>query len=83
MRRTIRSVAVSRLERSPFVLTPIKDTMSSRPGIITDLEMPRMGGDALIAHAKTICAEVPCFIVSGIALNSLPPGTRRWVRICE
>jgi DNA-binding NtrC family response regulator len=47
--------------------------------IISDLEMPRMGGDALIAFAKTINPCVPCFIVSGndIGTVNLPPGVKR------
>jgi CheY-like chemotaxis protein len=47
--------------------------------IITDLEMPRMGGDGLIHNAQDINASVPCFIVSGNALSpsNLPKGTRR------
>jgi CheY-like chemotaxis protein len=47
--------------------------------IITDLEMPRMGGDGLIQSAQVIDASVPCFIVSGNALSpsNLPKGTRR------
>lgn len=48
-------------------------------GIITDLEMPRLGGDALITRAKAINSAVPCFIVSGISLNTLPPGCERCV----
>jgi CheY-like chemotaxis protein len=47
--------------------------------IITDQEMPRMGGDALIWNVQAINASVPCFIVSGneIPLSRLPTGARR------
>ena len=47
--------------------------------IVTDLEMPRMGGEALIANAKLVDPDVPCFIVSGndVLRSNLPPGARK------
>jgi CheY-like chemotaxis protein len=47
--------------------------------IITDQEMPRMGGDALIAKSRVINPSVPCFIVSGneISPSHLSVGARR------
>jgi CheY-like chemotaxis protein len=47
--------------------------------IITDLEMPRIGGDVLISSAKAVNPFLPCFIVSGneIPFLRLPTGTRR------
>lgn len=51
----------------------------SCPGVITDLEMPLMGGNALIGHVQSLCPGKPCFIVSGndLSHNQLPPGTIR------
>jgi CheY-like chemotaxis protein len=48
-------------------------------GVLTDLEMPRMGGNALIDRLKQICPSMPCMIVSGnnIAVESCPPGALR------
>mmetsp|Transcript_3726 Transcript_3726/g.5773 ORF Transcript_3726/g.5773 Transcript_3726/m.5773 type:complete len:814 (+) Transcript_3726:85-2526(+) len=42
-------------------------------GLITDLEMPRMGGDALIQEVKALRPTLPCVIVSG---NEIPIGSR-------
>ncbi len=49
--------------------------------IITDLEMPRMGGDALIAAANAINPDLPCYIISGsnIPAVKLPRGAKRSV----
>lgn len=49
------------------------------PGVISDLEMPVMGGEALIANIQTFCPGKPCFIVSGneIPSDKLPPGVLR------
>jgi CheY-like chemotaxis protein len=49
--------------------------------VITDLEMPKMGGDTLVANMRDNFPEVPCFIVSGndISLETLPRGARRAV----
>jgi CheY-like chemotaxis protein len=52
---------------------------ASCAGVITDLEMPKMGGDALISKVQELCPGKPCFIVSGndITPDKLPKGTRR------
>ncbi|CAN0392307.1 unnamed protein product, partial [Ectocarpus fasciculatus] len=51
-------------------------------GIITDLEMPNLGGDALIAMATSISPDLPCYVVSGndIAPVNLPQGARRAIK---
>jgi CheY-like chemotaxis protein len=48
-------------------------------GVITDLEMPKMGGGALIEQVRRIRPTLPCYIVSGneIARVNLPAGARR------
>lgn len=48
-------------------------------GVITDLEMPKMGGDALIAKVQELSPGKPCFIVSGndITSDKLPKGALR------
>eukprot|EP00602_Paraphysomonas_sp_CaronLab_P011912 CAMPEP_0185041904 /NCGR_PEP_ID=MMETSP1103-20130426/41765_1 /TAXON_ID=36769 /ORGANISM="Paraphysomonas bandaiensis, Strain Caron Lab Isolate" /LENGTH=676 /DNA_ID=CAMNT_0027581837 /DNA_START=129 /DNA_END=2159 /DNA_ORIENTATION=+ len=48
-------------------------------GVITDLEMPKVGGDALIASIKEMCPTTPCVLVSGndIGVDKLPLGTMR------
>jgi CheY-like chemotaxis protein len=48
-------------------------------GIITDLEMPKMGGDALIKAAKVIRASLPCVIVSGnhLSADQIPEGASK------
>lgn len=55
------------------------DNMDSCFGVLTDLEMPRMGGNALIDRLKQICPHMPCMIVSGnnIAVESCPAGALR------
>jgi len=55
------------------------DNMDNCFGVLTDLEMPRMGGNALIDRLKRICPSMPCMIVSGnnIAVESCPPGAMR------
>ncbi len=52
---------------------------STCAGIITDLEMPKMGGDALIAKVQELSPGKPCFIVSGndISADKLPQGALR------
>jgi CheY-like chemotaxis protein len=52
---------------------------ASCAGVITDLEMPKMGGEALIAKVHELCPGKPCFIVSGndITREKLPPGAIR------
>lgn len=47
--------------------------------VITDLEMPKQGGDAVIRHVTSISPTIPCFLVSGndITLDNLPKGTQR------
>lgn len=47
--------------------------------VITDLEMPKLGGDAVIRHVLSKDRDMPCYLVSGndIPLDSLPRGTRR------
>ena len=47
--------------------------------LITDLEMPKMGGDTLVTLMRDSYPDIPCFIVSGndISLETLPPGARR------
>eukprot|EP00602_Paraphysomonas_sp_CaronLab_P001673 CAMPEP_0185033486 /NCGR_PEP_ID=MMETSP1103-20130426/22467_1 /TAXON_ID=36769 /ORGANISM="Paraphysomonas bandaiensis, Strain Caron Lab Isolate" /LENGTH=735 /DNA_ID=CAMNT_0027569767 /DNA_START=376 /DNA_END=2583 /DNA_ORIENTATION=+ len=42
-------------------------------GLITDLEMPRMGGDALIQQIKMMCPTLPCVVVSG---NEIPASAK-------
>ena len=46
--------------------------------IITDLEMPKMGGDVLILQARQINPQLPCYVVSGtdIGAVNLPSGAR-------
>lgn len=34
-------------------------------GVVTDLEMPKMGGEGLICHVKSINPDIPCVVVSG------------------
>ena len=48
-------------------------------GIITDLEMPKMGGVALIEESLKIKPLLPCVVVSGndSITHSLPPGAFR------
>jgi DNA-binding NtrC family response regulator len=48
-------------------------------GVITDLEMPKMGGGALVEVARSVNPSLPCYIVSGneIAQVNLPAGVRR------
>lgn len=57
----------------------IKENHASCAGILTDLEMPNVGGDALIALATEIDPDLPCYVVSGtdIAPVNLPQGARR------
>lgn len=57
----------------------IKRHHSVCSGVITDLEMPKMGGDALVANVQDNYPDIPCFIVSGndISLETLPRGARR------
>jgi CheY-like chemotaxis protein len=52
---------------------------ASCAGVITDLEMPKMGGDVLIAKVQELCPGKPCFIVSGndISPEKMPPGALR------
>jgi DNA-binding NtrC family response regulator len=52
---------------------------ASCAGVITDLEMPKMGGDALISKVQELCPGKPCFIVSGndITPDKLPHGALR------
>ena len=52
---------------------------ASCTGVITDLEMPKMGGESLIAKVQELCPGKPCFIVSGndISSEKLPPGAIR------
>jgi CheY-like chemotaxis protein len=52
---------------------------SSCAGVITDLEMPKMGGDALISKVQELSPGKPCFIVSGndISPDKLPSGALR------
>ena len=48
-------------------------------GVITDLEMPKMGGIELIGHIYELFSDIPCFIASGNDISPLdfPPGARR------
>eukprot|EP00602_Paraphysomonas_sp_CaronLab_P006418 CAMPEP_0185031246 /NCGR_PEP_ID=MMETSP1103-20130426/18612_1 /TAXON_ID=36769 /ORGANISM="Paraphysomonas bandaiensis, Strain Caron Lab Isolate" /LENGTH=700 /DNA_ID=CAMNT_0027566707 /DNA_START=189 /DNA_END=2291 /DNA_ORIENTATION=- len=48
-------------------------------GIITDLEMPKMGGETLIRHVKEINPTLPCVVVSGneTIATSMPKGAER------
>ena len=48
-------------------------------GLITDLEMPRMGGDSLIQESLKISPSLPCVVVSGneSVIDSLPLGALR------
>ena len=48
-------------------------------GLITDLEMPRMGGDSLIQESLKIASSLPCVVVSGneSVVDSLPQGALR------
>ena len=48
-------------------------------GVITDLEMPKLGGDALIARVTALKPGFPCFVLSGNAFDAvnLPVGARR------
>jgi CheY-like chemotaxis protein len=52
---------------------------ASCAGVITDLEMPKMGGELLIAKVQELCPGKPCFIVSGndISPEKMPPGALR------
>ena len=56
-----------------------RENHSRCAGIITDLEMPKMGGDALIAKVQELSPGKPCFIVSGndISADKLPHGAIR------
>ncbi len=46
--------------------------------VITDMEMPRMSGSALIAFVNSVAPATPCYVVSGnhISAAELPPGAR-------
>lgn len=59
--------------------TWLKRQLHSCAAIITDLEMPKMGGDALIALAMMLDPKLPCFVLSGNDITSvnLPRGARR------
>ena len=56
-----------------------KENHQDCAGVITDLEMPMMGGDALIANVQQLCPGLPCFLVSGndIPHELLPRGALR------
>ena len=43
-------------------------------GVITDLEMPQMGGLTLIHHIKVLTPDKPCYIMSGndVAVENIP-----------
>ena len=58
-----------------------KDNYRDCAGIVTDMEMPRLSGFALIRFAQALCPGIPCFIVSGnhIPITELPAGVRRAV----
>lgn len=48
-------------------------------GLVTDLEMPKMGGDALIYHVLRLKPIFPCVIVSGnnVVAKNLPRGVMK------
>jgi CheY-like chemotaxis protein len=58
--------------------TWLKENSTNCCGVITDLEMPKMGGLELIGHVHDHFPDIPCFIASGneILPIDLPPGAR-------
>lgn len=57
-----------------YALEWYKDNHAICMGVITDLEMPQMGGLALISHIKEMTPDAPCYIISGnnIAVENVP-----------
>jgi CheY-like chemotaxis protein len=57
----------------------IKEHASNCCGVITDLEMPKMGGTELISHINAKMPGMPCFIASGNEVSALDlPAGAKW-----